>query len=199
MTNERKQIAMKQPDTAALRERLASFTPEKEQEENKRKLEGLLQETVRMTDALENNCKAADILGERLEILETGFSEALSKIEKAASSLREIGKVTVSEKARKTLEREGERICRKMADRLRNECTELFDRLSAEDRVVIPGVLFLCMIEVIIFLLSAMICFIAANVRFIHSTILWEIIGYITCVTVVFIVLTVLMCRQSKR
>ena len=190
---------MKQPDTAALRERLASFTPEKEQEENMRKLEGLLQETARVTDALENNCKAVGILSERLEILETGFSEALSKIEKAASSPRETGKVTVSEETGKTFEREGERICRKMADRLRNECAGLFDRLSAKDRVVIPEVLFLCMIEVIIFLLSAMICFIAANVRFIHSTILWEITGYIICIAVACIVLTVFVCRKSKR
>ena len=38
---------MKQPDTAELRERLASFTPERELEENTRKLEGLLQETAR--------------------------------------------------------------------------------------------------------------------------------------------------------
>ena len=190
---------MKQPDTAVLRERLASFTPEREHEENKRKLEGLLQETARVTDALEKNCKAAGILSERIEMLETEFSEALPKIEKAASSPRETGKVTVSEEARKTLEREGERICRKVADRLQDECAKLFDRLSAKDRVVIPEVLFLCMIEVIIFLLFAMISFIIANVRFIHSTILWEITGYITCVTVVFIVLTVFVYRKSKR
>ena len=47
MTNELNLDKMKQPDTAILRERLASFTPEREQEENIRKLEGLLQETVR--------------------------------------------------------------------------------------------------------------------------------------------------------
>ena len=121
---------MKQPDTAALRERLASFTPERELEENMRKLEGLLQETARVTDALENNCKAVGILSERLEILENRFSEALPKIEKATFSLRETDKVAVSEEARKTLEREGEKICRKMADRLRNECAGLFDRLG---------------------------------------------------------------------
>ena len=88
---------MKQPDTAELRERLASFTPERELEENTRKLEGLLQETARVTDALEKNCRAVGILSERLEILENRFSEALPKIEKAASSPRETGKVTVSE------------------------------------------------------------------------------------------------------
>ena len=152
-----------------------------------------------MTDALENNCRTVGILSERLEMLENRFSETLPKIEKAASSLREIGKVTVSEEARKTLEREGEGICRKVADRLQDECAKLFDRLSAKDRVVIPWVLFLCMIEVIIFLLFAMISFIVANVRFIHSTVLWEIIGYIICVIVVFIVLTVFVYRKSKR
>ena len=190
---------MKQPDTAVLRERLASFTPERELEENKRKLEGLLQETARVTDALENSCKAVGILSERLEILENRFPETLPRIEKAASSPREAGKVTVSEETGKTLEREGERICRKMADRLRNECAGLFDRLSAKDRVVIPEVLFLCMIEVIIFLLFAMISFIAANARFIHGTILWEITDYITCVTVACIVLTVFVCRNSRK
>ena len=41
---------MKQPDTAALRERLTSFTPERELEENMRKLERLLQETARVID-----------------------------------------------------------------------------------------------------------------------------------------------------
>ena len=86
-----------------------------------------------------------------------------------------------------------------MADRLRNECAGLFDRLSAKDRVVIPGVLFLCMVEVTVFLLAAVVCFIAANARFIHSTILWEITGYITCIAVACIVLTVFVCRNSRK
>ena len=47
MTNELNLDKMKQPDTAELRERLASFTPERELEENKRELEGQLQETAR--------------------------------------------------------------------------------------------------------------------------------------------------------
>ena len=82
---------------------------------------------------------------------------------------------------------------------MRNECAELFDCLSGEDRVVIPGVLFLCMTEVTVFLLAAIVCFIAANVRFIHSTILWEITGYIICIAVACIVLTVFVCRKPKR
>ena len=35
---------MKQPDTAALRERLANYTPEDELKENKQELDGLIQE-----------------------------------------------------------------------------------------------------------------------------------------------------------
>ena len=35
---------MKQPDTAALRERLANYTPEDELEQDRQELEGLLQE-----------------------------------------------------------------------------------------------------------------------------------------------------------
>ena len=35
---------MKQPDTAALRERLANYTPEDELEQDKQELDGLLQE-----------------------------------------------------------------------------------------------------------------------------------------------------------
>ena len=47
MTNELNLDKMKQPDTSELRERLASFTPERELEENMQKLERLLQETAR--------------------------------------------------------------------------------------------------------------------------------------------------------
>ena len=44
MTNIEKSNAMKQPDTAALRERLANYTPEDELEQDRQELEGLLQE-----------------------------------------------------------------------------------------------------------------------------------------------------------
>ena len=137
-----------------------------------------------MIDALENNYGVVGILNDRLEKLENRFPEALPKIEKAVSSLREAGKVTVSGEARKILEQDGERVCRKMADRLRNECTGFFDRLSAKGRVVIPGVLFLCMAGVTVFPSVATVCFMAANARFVHGTILWKITGYITCAIV---------------
>lgn len=43
---------MKQPDTAALRERLANYTPENELEQNKEELDGLIQEV---------NCQIAEL------------------------------------------------------------------------------------------------------------------------------------------
>ena len=45
---------------------------------------------------MENNYRAVGILNDRLEKLENRFPEALPKIEKVVSSLREAGKVTVS-------------------------------------------------------------------------------------------------------
>ena len=42
---------MKQPDTAALRERLANYTPEDELEQDKQELEGLQFEAYRPTGA----------------------------------------------------------------------------------------------------------------------------------------------------
>ena len=48
---------MKQPDTAALRERLANYTPEDELEQDKQELEGLLQEVNYQLIELRNMLK----------------------------------------------------------------------------------------------------------------------------------------------
>ena len=48
---------MKQPDTAALRERLANYTPEDKLKENKQKLDGLLQEVNCQITELRNLMK----------------------------------------------------------------------------------------------------------------------------------------------
>lgn len=86
-----------------------------------------------------------------------------------------------------------------MADRQQNESTGLFDRLSSKDRVVIPGMLLLCMAGVTVFPPVASVCFMAANARFVHGTILWKITGYITCAIVSGIVLPFFMCRGLKK
>ena len=88
---------MKQPDTAALRERLACFTPEKEQEENMRKLEGLLQETVRVIDVTrellkEISAAKKEIYGIHMDLMHTvrqerDVCEDLSAAKKSADNI----------------------------------------------------------------------------------------------------------------
>lgn len=57
---------MKQPDTSALRERLANYTPGKELEEDRQELEGLLQEVSDQILAIRNLLKEINELKEEL-------------------------------------------------------------------------------------------------------------------------------------
>ena len=57
---------MKQPDTSALRERLANYTPEQELEQDKQELEGLLQEVNCQIFAMRNLLKEINELKEEL-------------------------------------------------------------------------------------------------------------------------------------
>ena len=57
---------MKQPDTTALRERLANYTPENELEQNKQELEGLLQEVNYQLIEFRNLLKEINALKEEL-------------------------------------------------------------------------------------------------------------------------------------
>lgn len=57
---------MRQPDTSALRERLANYTPGRELEEDKQELEGLLQEVSDQILALRNLLKGINELKEEL-------------------------------------------------------------------------------------------------------------------------------------
>lgn len=106
-----------------------------------------MQERERMTEALEENCKAVRVLCDRMERLETRLSETLPIVDGAVSSLQQAGRVTVSKESRQALEREGDAICRKMADRMESECSKLIGRLSAGNRVIISSTAFWCMIE----------------------------------------------------
>lgn len=157
-----------------------------------------MQEKDRLTDALENNYKAVGILSDKVEKLESRLSEVLPGLDEAVTSLRQASRVTVSEEARRKLEQEGEAICRKMADRIDKESTRLLDRLSMRDRVVISATAFWCMIEVIVSLLAASACICMANVRFIHSLMLWKILGCSAALLVICIALTIFICRKLK-
>ena len=157
-----------------------------------------MQEKDRLTDALENNYRAVGILGDRVEKLESRLSEVLPGLDEAVSSLREANKITISEEARRTLEQEGEAICRKMAEGINKESVRLLNHLSMRDCVVISATAFWCMIEVIIFLLAAFICTCMTNAEFIHSLMLWKVLGYSAGFLVVCVALTVFTYHKLK-
>ena len=135
-----------------------------------------MQEQDRIIDALKNNYEAVRILSANVEKLENRLSEALPKMDGAVSSLRGASTVTLGEEARKTLEQEGEKICRKMADRMERECARLAGRLAA-----------------------AFVCTCAANARLIHSILLWEVLGCTAAFLVVCVTLTIFICRKLRR
>lgn len=74
---------MKQPDTSALRERLASYTPEQELEEDKQELEGLLQEVSDQIFAMRNLLKEINELKEELHAIHDSLMHT-AKRERAA-------------------------------------------------------------------------------------------------------------------
>ena len=160
---------------------------------------GKIQETERMADALEDNYKAVRILSDQMERLEVRLSEALTKTDGVVSSLQQASRVTVSEESRQTLAREGDAICRKMADRLESECARMVGRLSGDDRVTISSTAFWCMVETLVSLGAAFASTCAANQHFMHSALLWKMLGCTVLFLVVSIALTIIICRKLKR
>ena len=160
---------------------------------------GKIQETERMTDALEDNYKAVRILSDQMERLEVRLSEALTKTDGVVSSLQQASRVTVSEESRQTLAREGDAICLKIADRLESECARMVGRLSGDDRVTISSTAFWCMVETLVSLGAAFACTCAANLHFMHSALLWKMLGCTVLFLVVSIALTIIICRKLKR
>lgn len=67
MTNLKKSVTMRQPDTSALRERLNNYTPGQELNEDKQELEGLLQEVSDQILAIRNLLKEINTVKEELE------------------------------------------------------------------------------------------------------------------------------------
>lgn len=157
-----------------------------------------MQEEDRLTDALENHYKAVGILGDRMEKLESRLSEVLPGLDEAVSSLRRASKFTIGEEARRKLEREGEAVCRKIADRIGRESAELLDRLSMKDRMVVSSTAFWCMVDVIVSLSLAFIFTFMANARLIHSLMLWKVLGCSSALLVICVALTIFICHKLK-
>lgn len=78
---------MKQPDTAALRERLANYTPEDELKENKQELDGLLQEVSCQITELRNLLKEINSLKEELHCIHGSLKHTAQRERTAFNAL----------------------------------------------------------------------------------------------------------------
>lgn len=78
---------MKQPDTAALRERLANYTPEDELEQDKRELDGLLQEVSCQIAELRNLLKEINAIKEELHGIHGSLRHTLQRERTAFKAL----------------------------------------------------------------------------------------------------------------
>lgn len=78
---------MKQPDTAALRERLANYTPEDELKENKQELDGLLQEVSCQITELRNLLKEINSLKEELHCIHGSLKHTIQRERAAFNAL----------------------------------------------------------------------------------------------------------------
>lgn len=78
---------MKQPDTAALRERLANYTPEDELKQDLQELEGLLQEVNCQTVELRNLLKEIQALKEELYNIHGSLKHTVQREQAAFKAL----------------------------------------------------------------------------------------------------------------
>ncbi len=78
---------MKQPDTAALRERLANYTPEDELEQDKQELEGLLQEVNYQLIEFRNLLKEVNALKEELHGINGSLKHTVQRERTAFNAL----------------------------------------------------------------------------------------------------------------
>ena len=87
MTNLKNSNAMKQPDTAALRERLANYTPEDELEQDNQELEGLLQEVNYQLIEFRNLMKEINALKEELHGIHGSLKHTVQRERTAFNAL----------------------------------------------------------------------------------------------------------------
>lgn len=87
MTNIKNSNAMKQPDTAALRERLANYTPEDELEQDKQELERLLQEVNCQLIELRNLLSEINSLKEELHGIHGSLKHTVQRERTAFNAL----------------------------------------------------------------------------------------------------------------
>lgn len=78
---------MKQPDTAALRERLANYTPEEELKQDKQELDGLLQEVNCQLIEFRNLMKEINVLKEELHDIHGSLKHTVQRERAAFNAL----------------------------------------------------------------------------------------------------------------
>ena len=78
---------MKQPDTAALRERLANYTPEEELKQDKQELDGLLQEVNCQLIEFRNLMKEINALKEELHGIHSSLKHTVQRERAAFNAL----------------------------------------------------------------------------------------------------------------
>ncbi len=125
-------------------------------------------------------------------------SEIQPELDGTVVSLHEASRVAASEEAWRTLEPEGEAICRKMTARVDRGGTKLLGRLFVRDREVISGTTFGWTIVMIIFLLATSICTCMADVRPMHGVVLWNM-SRAAGFPAICVVLNFLLCCKLKQ
>ena len=87
MTNLKTSVTMKQPDTSALRERLANYTPGQELEQDTQKLDELLQEVNCQIIDLRNLLKEINAVKEELHCIHDGLMHTANRERAAFTAL----------------------------------------------------------------------------------------------------------------
>ncbi len=121
------------------------------------------------------------------------------------SRLRQVAEYKEAEKQsasidryRKAVEALGERM-ETVAGKIPQVVTELKrtrDAFRQADRITIPTTLFWCLIILLLFLTSTVVCVFVANEYFLQSLLLWKILGCNAIFLIVSLVLTIYICRR---
>ena len=99
---------------------------------------------------------------------------------------------------RKAIETLGERI-ETVAGKIPQVVTELKRTRNAfrqVDRIAISTTLFWCLIVLLLFLTSVVVCVFVANEHLLQSQLLWKILGYNAIFLIISLVLTIYICRR---
>lgn len=121
------------------------------------------------------------------------------------SRLRQVAEYKVTEKQsasidryRKAVEVLGESM-ETLAGKIPQVVAELkrtSDAFRQADRVAIPTMLFWCLIVLLLFLTSAVVCVFVANEHLLQSPLLWKILGCNAIFLIVSLALTIYICRR---